>query len=179
MCPWHSTSCHRALITWPSAFFLMGIGCIFEFRVSLFMFDCMCFSWWSVYIKVSLCSWEARPGLCCWILRKPKKKMRENMRYVMPRLIFGLDNKCPFWQTHFYDIPTFHFGFSENEAAGSQLLNWDQTDRPGCQQNLQEPHYVHGAFWSKVSSLQVRYKQFFSLHTNRTNALRGFLSPLL
>lgn len=40
----------------------------------------------------------------------------------------------------------------ENEAAGSKLLNRDQADRPGRQQNIQEPHHVHGSLWSEVSS---------------------------
>lgn len=40
----------------------------------------------------------------------------------------------------------------ENEATGSYLLNRDQTDRLGCQQNLQEPYHVQGAVWSEVSS---------------------------
>lgn len=40
----------------------------------------------------------------------------------------------------------------ENEAAGSYLLHRDQTDRLGCQPNLQEPHHVQGPVWSKVSA---------------------------
>lgn len=40
----------------------------------------------------------------------------------------------------------------ENEAAGSKLLDRDQADRSGRQQNIQEPHHVHGPLWSEVSS---------------------------
>lgn len=54
---------------------------------------------------------------------------------------------CPVFATHLSS-----FCPPENEAAGSYFLHRDQTDRLGRQQNLQEPHHVHGPLWSQVST---------------------------
>lgn len=56
-------------------------------------------------------------------------------------------NSCLVYATHLSSLC-----LAENETAGSKLLHRNQTDRPRCQQDLQEPHHVHGPLWSQVST---------------------------
>lgn len=110
-------------------------------------FTCV-FSWWNVCIKASLCSSEVRPGLCCWTSRKSSRTTKENMRWDDWR-------RCHLESVRVvFDVfrPSLFPCLPENEAAGSHLLNRDKTDRLGRQPNLQEPHHVQGAVWSKVSA---------------------------
>lgn len=68
---------------------------------------------------------------------------------------------------------------SENEGAGPAVLVWDQTDRPGHQQNLQEPHHVHGSLRSQVSFFRFQTRQtnspsVINLHQSQTFGLAFF-----
>lgn len=115
--------------------------------------------WWSGSIRGSRCSSGAGPGPCCWTWSGPRGRTRESTRW-------GFISLHSFIRFHRVTEFVLLLRLLENEGTIPTLLLWDQADRPGHQQNLSEPHHVHGPLRGQVGfssaerpSVQEQHKE--------------------